>query len=246
MHHRAADFGVQAASPTHGIARQPSGWHLPAVHITHRSTYMLKKTKLAVALVVALAAMGVAASSAFAIEAAISRGGAVNATSASVSFEGSGVTIVCPLTMALSLRTASRVVVNEQIGEVTGVTIGACEGGRVSGVLGTPWRITVNSTLPAIETLTTRNARGVLLNIVNAAFNLSIFGGFVNCLYRGNAGGLMPLTATAREEVRYTASTIDALAGINIPLFEGGFGCPANGHFAGRFTLAATQTVTLS
>jgi len=208
---------------------------------------MLKKTKLAVALVVALAAMGVAASSAFAVSASVERAGAITATSASVSFEGSGITIVCPLTMNLSLLRGPIVVAaNNQIGEVTGVTIGACSGGNVSGVLNLNWRVTVNSTTPSIERLTTRNAERLLVNIVGASFNLAVFGGFVNCLYSGSAGAVMPVTHTAAESVTYTARTVEALRSTNIPLSRGGFGCPSNGTFAGNFNLSATQTITLS
>ena len=207
---------------------------------------MLNKTKFAVALVVALAAMGVAASSAFAISATVANGGAVNATG-TATFEGGGISIVCPLTLENSLlRGPITVARGAQLGETTGVRIGSCTGGSVESVLALPWRLTVNDTLPTIASLTTTNATGVLLNVVNSSFNLSVFGGFVNCLYSGNAGALLTLTHTAAGSSTYTARTLAALRSVEIPLSRGGFGCPANGHFAGTFTLSATQTVTLS
>lgn len=207
---------------------------------------MLNKTKLAVTLAVAIAAMAVSATSAFAVSASVSPGGAVNATG-TATFTGGSTSISCPLTLANSLRTGPIVVrAGEELGTTTGVTIGTCTGGNVSGVLNTPWTLRVVQSLPREETLTTRNATGLLLSINNSSFNLSIFGGFVNCLYSGNAGALMPLTATAREETRYTARTLRALETVELALHEGGFGCPSAGHFAGTFTLATTQTVTLS
>jgi len=204
---------------------------------------MLKKTKLAIGLVVALSAMAVAASSAFALSASVSAGGAVSAT-ATATFEGSGISIICPLTMRESLLTGPIVIAaNNQIGEVTEVSINRarCSGGNVSGVLGLPWRLTINSWTP--EPLERENARTLLVNIVGSAFNLEIFGGFVNCLYSGNAGGSLPLTRIGTG--RYTARTIEALSSIELPLHSGS-GCPARGHFAGTFTLSATQTVTLA
>jgi hypothetical protein len=207
---------------------------------------MLKKTKLAVALVVALSAMGILTANAFAVSASVERAGAVNATGSST-FEGSGISIVCPLTLSNSLLRGPIVVARgNQIGEVTGVTIGACNGGAVESVLNTPWRLTINDSLPTVASLTTRNATGLLLNINGAAFNLSVFGGFVNCLYSGTAGALLTMTHTARESVTYTANSLRALEGVSLPLARGGFGCPANGHFAGTFALSATQTITLS
>jgi hypothetical protein len=206
---------------------------------------MLKKTKLAIALVVALSAMGVAASSAFAVSASVSAGGAVNAT-ATATFEGGGISIICPLTMRETLLTGPiAVAANNQIGEVTEVRIARerCSGGNVSGVLGLPWRLTINRTEPAIETLERENARLLLVNVVGASFNLEIFGGFINCLYTGTAGGSILLTRTGAGT--YTARTIVALPSIELPLHSGS-GCPSSGHFSATFTLSAVQTITLS
>lgn len=206
---------------------------------------MLKKTKLVVMLAIAAAAMMVAASSASAITANVSRGGAVNATGTST-FEGSGISIVCPLTLATNLSTGPITVARgNSLGSITGVTIGACTGGSVERVLALPWSLTINDTLPTIERLTTTNATGVLMNINGASFNLSTFGGFLNCLYRGTAGALLTLTPTSAGANTYTARTLRALETVSLPLVSGS-GCPATGHFAGTFTLSAVQTVTLT
>jgi hypothetical protein len=200
---------------------------------------MFKKTRFAVALVVALAAMGVAASSAFAISATVANGGAVNATG-SATFEGGGISIVCPLTLENSLLTGPIAIARgAKIGETTGVRIGSCTGGSVESVLALPWNLTIHDSLPTIASLTTRNATGLLLDINGASFNLSVFGGFVNCLYSGTAGALLTLTHTARESVTYTGSSLRALEAVSLPLIRGGFGCPSSGHFAGTFTLSA-------
>ncbi|MGN6189913.1 MAG: hypothetical protein ACTHOE_13545 [Conexibacter sp.] len=207
---------------------------------------MLKKTKFAIALVVALSAIGVAASSASAITASVANAGAVNATG-TATFEGSGLSIVCPLTLRTSLlRGPITLAANAQIGEVSEVTIGSCTGGSVERVLNTPWRLTIRDTLPTLTSLTTRNATGVLVNIVGSAFLLSTFGGALNCLYRGNAGALMPMTHTAPESTTYTARSLEALRATELPLFSGEAFCPRTGHFAGNFTLSAVQTITLA
>ena len=52
-------------------------------------------------------------------------------------------------------------------------------------------------------------------------------------------------THTAAGSTTYTAETLNALREVELPLVSGS-GCPARGHFAGTFRLAAVQTVTLS
>lgn len=207
---------------------------------------MLKKTKLAVTLVVAFAAMAAFASSAFAITATVSPAGSVNATGTST-FTGGSTSIRCPLTLGTNLSAGPITLARgARMGEVRSVTIGTCEGGSVESVLALPWSLTLNDTLPTLTSLTTTNATGALLNIVGASFNLSVFGGFVNCLYSGTAGALLTLTHTEAGSSRYTARTLRALESVELSLVRGGFGCPTTGHFAGTFTLATTQTVTLA
>ena len=207
---------------------------------------MLKKTKLAVALVVALSAMGIAASSASAITASVSPAGTQNVTSSAVTFGGSGISIICELTLRTSLLGGPITVARgAQIGEVTEVRWANCSGGTVERVLSLNWRLTIGDTLPTVASLTTRNATGILLIIQGASFNLSAFGGFVNCLYRGNPGALMALTHTARESTTYTGSSLVALSEIRLPFVSGSGLCPRTGTFSGTFSIA-TQTITLA
>ena len=208
---------------------------------------MLSRIKTLTTLALAVCTLALTVADASALSGTDSNGGAVNATSASVTFEGSGISIVCPLTVELSLlRGPIAISRGSQWGEVGGVRIGSCTGGSVSGTLGMPWRVTLNDSLPTIMSLTTRNATGLLFTANGVQFNLSVFGGFVNCLYEGNAGWLMPLTHTFSGSATYTGRTLEGLTAVNLSLIRGGFGCPSTGHFNGNFMLATTQTIALA
>ena len=105
--------------------------------------------------------------------------------------------------------------------------------------------MTIVDSLPTVSSLTTTNATGLLLSLNGISFNLGVFGGFINCLYRGNAGLLAAMTATSRGASSYTARTLRMLEAVSVPLSRGGLGCPSSGSFRGTFTLRITQTITL-
>ncbi|MGN6189914.1 MAG: hypothetical protein ACTHOE_13550 [Conexibacter sp.] len=207
---------------------------------------MHTKLKVAVTLAVTLATMGLAVDNAAAVTASIANAGAVALTGA-LTFEGSGLSIACPLTLNRSLlRGPITVVRGAQIGEVTEVRIGACSSGSIERVLNLPWRLTINDFLPTITSLTTTNATGMLVNIVGFAINFSVLGFALNCLYRGTLGLLFPLTHTAAGSNTYTMRSAEFLRAVEIPLFSGEPSCPTAIHASGRFTLSTVQTVTLS
>jgi len=204
--------------------------------------------RLRAALVVstALVAMAFAASSANAVEMSISPAGAISAASSSLTFSGEGISIICAATLSGTVaRGPIPVRAEAQYGEITGVRWAECSGGTIERPLSLPWRILISRTLPAVESLTTRNLTGILSALVGTAINLSAFGGFVNCLYAGTAGGLASFTHTGRESTSYTVAAIRSLSEITVPFISGSGLCPRNGTFAGTFTFS-TQTVTLS
>jgi hypothetical protein len=203
---------------------------------------MPHRIRLALALAAATAAAALSASSAFALSATVEAGGAVSATGI-VTFEGSGISTSCPMTLRLSLlRGPITLAAGNQIGEVTEVSINRarCSGGSIASVLSLPWRIVINEPLPS--PIEPENARGLLVNFVRWSFTLEIFGGFINCLYSGNAGALIPLTRVGAA--LYTFRMFRMLETIELPLISGS-GCPARVHISGTFTLSATQTMSI-
>jgi hypothetical protein len=197
----------------------------------------MRRTPIAAALSMLMLAAAVA--SAGALEATMSPGGSREAVARRVTFEGGGATVTCSMTLTLSLLTGPiSIRAGQQLGEVTAARAGECEGGTVEEILELPFRITVNSMLPA--TPEARNLTGSLLNVLNASWRETSLGGLLICLYRGTAGALMPLTATARGESRYTANHLEFLSGATIPLYLG-IVCSPTHVVAGTFSF---QTAT--
>jgi hypothetical protein len=206
---------------------------------------MLKYGKLLLTTAVALVAMFAVAGSASASEATVSPAGGIAApSSGQLTFTGGSISIRCNVTLNGSLlRGPIRTESTSQIGEVTEVTIAreTCSGGTVEGVLNVPWTMTLTQTLGTAPNAIT----GLLFTINNAQFLLSVFGGFIDCLYAGNAGALLALSAIARTSPQqYRTGTISALNS-SLSLSSGGFGCPSSGSMTGTFTVTA-QTITVS
>lgn len=207
---------------------------------------MSKYVKLVLTSAVALVALFAVVGSAVASEATVSPAGAIaSASEGKLSFTGGSFTIRCNVTLNGSLlRGPIRTEGTGQLGSITEVQIRECEGGSVSGVLfreeeGRAWAIRLVRTLGTAPNSVT----GLLFNIVGAKFQLSVFGEAVNCLYAGDNGALMALTATRTAGV-YTTGRITALA-TALPLVSGGFLCPSSGTMAGRFNITA-QTITIT
>jgi hypothetical protein len=192
----------------------------------------------AMALVALFAATGVAS----AANATVEPGGAISSVSlGKVSFSGSGITIRCNLTLNGSLaRGPIELLRGRTLGSIREVLIRECEGGNVSAILNLPYTITIETILGTIPSAIT----GLLFTLPRAAFNLSVFGGFVNCLYEGTQGALLGLTAVAgtREPWRYTTGLITTLAS-RLPL-RSGSGCPPEGTMNGTFSLTR-QTISV-
>jgi hypothetical protein len=202
---------------------------------------MLNYGKLFMTTAVALVAMFTVAGSAMASEATVSPAGAISAPSTGQTTFTSSFSTRCNLTLNGSLlRGPIRTESTSQIGEVTEVTIAreTCEGGTVEGVLNVPWRMTLTQTLGTAPNAIT----GLLLTINNVQFLLSVFGGFVDCLYEGDVGALLVLSAL-RTAGTYRTGNIAALNS-SLSLASGGFGCPSSGSMSGTFTVTA-QTITV-
>ena len=188
----------------------------------------------------ALVALAAAATTATAASLQASPGGAITATSlGKLSFVAGEVRIECNLTMRGNLlTTAISKTAGTKMGEITSVTWANCVGGEVAAVLSLPWTLayrSISGTLPEAVS-------AVNFTINNSSFQLSTFGGFVNCLYAGNSEASQALTH--REGAVYTSGLVRSLENA-LTLREGGFGCPETGRMRGTFSQTA-QTITRS
>jgi hypothetical protein len=203
----------------------------------------MKKIVLAAALAL-VALFAVAASASAAHNATISPGGEISTpSSGKVTFRAGEISIACSLTLSGTLARAianlERPEERQSLGSVRSVSWRECSGGEVAGVLGTPWNILYTG-----ETGTLPNAvTAVSFSIQNAQFQLSVFGGFVNCLYAGEAPVSMVTTAT-RTAGTYTSGLISTVESAFRKV--SGSLCPESGTMTGRFTLSPTQTIVVS
>jgi hypothetical protein len=190
----------------------------------------------ALAVVALLAAVG----SASAFTATVSPAGNYTATGAGVLFSSGATEIICNVTLTGTL--AASIAEVERSGRTIGATqtarISGCNNGATVTALNLPWSNTttsVSGTLPD-------NATAQNFSVNNSSFNLSLFGGFANCLYQGNAAAIMPLTDTGTNT--YSATNIETDGTRTIALHSG-FGCPNSGSMEGTFRLGTTQSITV-
>jgi len=222
----------------------------------------IKKLILLTALaLVAFAASAGSASAARSIE--ISPGGTVTQVSLGlVTFVSGETSITCNLTLRIELvRGLVGPALLIRIGQVTDVRWEGCSGGTVERVLGLPWDVALVSQLLTegareercetvgvlISAAPYNRVCGAKIEILRAQFRLSVFGGFVRCLYAGNVRALMTLTRIASDETQATYRMgLLLILPNSLPLVEGGFGCPATGEMRGTFGAATpAQTIKL-
>ncbi|HEX4806893.1 MAG TPA: hypothetical protein VFU94_13425 [Conexibacter sp.] len=187
----------------------------------------------------ALVALAAAATSATAASLQASPGGAITATSlGKLTFSAGSLSIECNLTMTGNLlRTAISKTAGTKMGEINTVSWANCTGGEVETVLNLPWTLaysSINGTLP-------EGVTGINFEIVNSSFELSAFGGFFGCLYRGNSNAEQAVTRISGAT--YRSGLVRSLQ--NALRLVSGIGCPSEGRMIGTFTQTA-QTITRS
>jgi hypothetical protein len=203
----------------------------------------MKKLVLAAALAL-VALFAVAASASAAHNATIRNAGEIRtASSGKVTFRAGEISIACNLTLAGTLASAvsnlERPEERQSLGSISSVSWAECSGGEVAGVLGTPWNILYTGETGAMP----NEVRSVSFTVQNAQFRLSVFGGFVNCLYAGEAPVSMAATAT-RTAGTYTSGLIRTTES-SFSKVSGSL-CPATGTMTGSFNMSPTQTITVS
>jgi len=185
----------------------------------------------------AFAAVSTSASAAYTAE--ISPAGEIEGISNGRVTFGSGPEIECNLTLYSNLNSSVSVEVGASLGSVTEVEIEECEGGSGVVVLNLPWSLTIAAILGTAPD----NMTGLLFDINNASFNLSVFEGIVNCLYQGTAGALLAAVDTGTNT--YSTGNIEVLEEIQLPKHSGSFLCPGEGGLEGEFSVEPSQSITV-
>lgn len=193
--------------------------------------------KLILGVVTAFVVLVAGASSASAFTAVVSPGGGITSVSlGTVTFSSGETTINCNLTLTGELNRVITLVSGVELGRIRVVTARECNNGATVTILALPYNLSFNESLGTLPD----NGTGTRYTVRGASFNLSLFGGFVNCLYRGEQPALLGTTDTGTNTYRSGLNTI-----IGAPLSKvSGFGCPASGELEGSFTLTA-QTITV-
>lgn len=196
---------------------------------------MLKRTLLICAVAIAAAAALTATASAF--TATLSPAGAITAPSlGTVSFVSGETVINCNYTLRGELNRSFAMTAGTTIGRITGVTARECNNGATATILGLPYTIVFlgfAGTLPD-------NAGSIEVAIQRFSHNLSLFGGFVNCLYTGELQWNVPLVDTGTNTDRTELATIVPTRFRKVS----GAGCANEEEIEGQFALP-TQTVTI-
>lgn len=198
--------------------------------------------RAAAAVALALAALVALAGSAQAYNMAISLGGSISADSEIVFRDSRGIiNVTCKLTLDGTLAAGPiAIATGNQIGQVTGATVGTCRGGSVTFLVPAPWSVTINTALGTLPNAMT----GLLLDIRDFAFELTveILRFTVRCLYRGPAGVLVGVEGSNPYRTRDTI----VFLGNTIAKDTGTASCPAAGAAAGTARLTPTQTITVT
>lgn len=202
----------------------------------------MKKLVLTAALAL-VALLSVTASAFAAHNATIRNAGSIStASSGAVTFRAGEISIACHLTLSGTLASSVSNLETggtQSLGSISSVSWAECSGGEVSGVLGTPWNILYTGETGAMPNEVT----AVSFTIQNAQFLLRTFGGFVSCLYAGEAPVSMATVAT-RTAGTYTSGSIRTTES-SFAKVSGSL-CPSSGTMTGSFTMSPTQTITVS
>jgi hypothetical protein len=198
---------------------------------------MTKGCKRAVALAALALALWSAASAAATFTAR--PGGAVTMTSlGSATFDLTGFSIECRMTLTGSLTSAAiEKRAGTPIGSITEARTPAetCVGSTPAPPLTLPWTIAYESILGALPEAVT----GLLVKLVGFNWGFLVFGPFVFCLWKGDLGAL--LTLTGRNP--YSSGLITTLA-TALPQIGRGIGCPTQMVVRATFALSPRQTLT--
>jgi len=177
-------------------------------------------------------------SQAGAITATFERAGAITSASLGKLTFGPEPILRCNYTLNGEVQSPVTLAVGTQIGTVTEVRPpSSCEGGSGFTFLRLPWRLVINALLGRA----TDEFTGFLVEIQNMSFNISVYGGIVNCLY-GTTGGML-LSWTHIDTDSYVSGLFRMLEQTSLSYVSGSRLCPLSGSFSG--TLGLTPQITM-
>lgn len=182
------------------------------------------------AMIAGMLLAGAALSSAGAEEGSLSPAGEASLVSeGGVTFEAAGVSVACNLTLDGSLMEGPIAMTEgEPIGDIAGIEWSECSGGGLRASLGLEWDV-------VIDELETSPSAVLRVTVVDLEFQLSTFGGFVNCLYSGDVQLELPLVGTNPYDLEDAG-----VSGATLARVSGAF-CPSTGALTGTFELAPQQ-----
>jgi hypothetical protein len=188
--------------------------------------------KLFITAALALAAFMAASGTASAFTATVAPAGAITSVSRGlVTFSSGTTTITCRVTLRGSLNATVTLTAGQSLGRVSAVEIAECSSGATVTVLSLPYNLNYQSVAGTLPNAVT----AINFRVDAAAFNLSLFGRFINCLYSGN----QPARLAVRGTNPYETGDITTTAA-SLPLVRGA-GCPSEGEMRGVFSLTAQR-----
>lgn len=163
----------------------------------------------------------------------VEEGGSFTATSSAVTFEASGITIRCAVTLGGTLNAEFEETRGARAGSVSSVSWSSCSGGSVERALSLPWTLSYDHMVGSEPEVATAQ-----LLTLPVAVSFSTFGGIVRCLYSGDLGVGLDLTG----ENPWTTEQA-TLLGASLPLSSGSFGCPITAAVIGTLALDQPRKV---
>lgn len=186
-----------------------------------------------------LAALLTNAGAASAFTAQISPAGAITAASLGLTtFNFFGSEFACSYTLRGELNRSVTLTSSASAGTITSARAANCSNSTALTFLNLPYAIVYQEAAGGAPD----NLTGFTLAVQGYSFLIPVFGGFINCLYRGTVPWPIELTDTGTNT--YTTALFELLG--EPPLRRSsGAGCQSEVELIGPFSLT-TQTVTVS
>lgn len=195
------------------------------------------RRKLFLLAALALGALAAGSATATAFTAVFSPAGSITMISLGMIGSSSGeVLIHCFVTMRGIINREVTLTSGVAMGQIQSVITEQCTNATTVTSLLLPWGIVYSSALGTLPD----NGTGLSFRIVGASFKYALFGGFLNCLYRGDQPALLGTIDTGTNTYRTGLITL-----IGAPLRKvEGFGCPSETELEGVFGITS-QTITV-
>ena len=149
---------------------------------------------------------------------------------------GSSPTVQCNVTLLLTLESSAALRANAEMGSLWEMSWSNCEGGEI-------WTAVIAPSFIDIEEISgsaPNEIEGLGLDVDQFDIEFSVFGGFINCDYRGDAGMFLELWEV--ETATYETGDLILDESVQLSQIEGSVFCPDEIGMAGSFSLSQ-QTI---